>query len=446
MASVSGLALAGQDALMLHQPHQARDFDAPGDKFIRVLNFDSPTFGKNNTVQLEALEMVVDEIWVEFQLSQLSATQSNAKGEYVPVPTMISDNGCQLFYNGQSVYTISEAEALIYPFANCENEMQLLRRLDAGVVYPRRPDGTAWSLAETPATTRNEEDDPALYYMDLRPFLKILKHAGPLNAYAPNKWKISVGLLASTQVGQSNFDSGGSASVVTGMAIANTNMRLILSGHREDAQNTQRISQSLATDGIKLSFTQSNHFRYDMANTSTNFPFSLTSLEGEATDIWIMGRGTTRLTSTTATGQLVDHMQFPAWDSFDQLLAIGTQSNPTRVNGLYLPIKTMKLLQQGTAYNGGPMWLTQPARTTNGALVDLTLHKLAVVMAPLAEAASDGQLYGTYSGSIRLKNDFVINFQMGTAHGISGGLTIDIIVYIRRNMVITHLGIVMMNE
>lgn len=438
MASVSGLALVpGAEALMLHQPHQARDFDAPGDKYMRALNFDSPAFGKNNVVQLEALDMVVDELWVELQLDQLSATQTSALGAYVPTPTMISDNGVQLFYNGQSVYTISEAEAVLYPFANTENQAQLNRRLDAQNMYPK---GTI-TLMNSPPYNKNAAADPALYYLDLRPFLKILKHCGPLGAYAPNKWSISVGLLASTLVGQSNY-IGGSDSVVSGMGISS--MRLLIGGHREDAQNTMRISQALAADGIKLAFTQSNHFSFSLAASTGTTPFSITSLEGEATDIWLMNRVTAGLTATVATGDDVNKLQFETLPQANQTIAIGTQSNPTRVYGQYLPYETLRLIAQGASYNGGPQWLSDNAITASGAATDAVINEISALLLPLAEAASDGQLYGTYSGSIRLKNDFVVNYSMGTAPAAAN--TVNVIVYIRRVMVITHLGIIMMNE
>jgi len=436
MASVSGLALVGEDALMLHQPHQARDFDAPGDKYTYAINFDSPAFGKNNTVQLEALEMVVDELVVEFQLNKLSATGTSAAGAYVPVPNMVSDNGCQLFYNGQSVYTASEAELTLYPFANTENQMQLMRRLDMGNVYPK-PVG---ALSVNRAVARNTAAaTTALYYLDLRPFLKIMKHCGPLSAYAPNKWSISIGLLASTLVAYSNLAA---ASVVTGMNIAS--MRLLISGHREDAQNTMRISQALASDGIKLAFTQSNAFAFSLANATGATAFSITSLEGEATDIWMMNRVTAGLTGTTAAGAGVDKLQFLQLPNPNQTVAIGTQSNPTRVFGQVLPWETLRKIAQGASYNGGPIWLTSNA-TTAAAPDGAVMVDISAVMVPLAEAASDGQLYGTYSGSIRLKNDFVVNYAMGTAPG-TGANTVNVIVYIRRLMVITHLGIVMMNE
>jgi hypothetical protein len=438
MASVSGLALAGQDALMLHQPHQARDYDAPGDKYIRVIPFDTPRFSKNNTVQLEALEMVVDEAWVEIRLPKLSATAGLAS--YVPVPTMISDNGVQLFFNGQSVYTMSEAEALIYPFANTENMPQMLRRLDAGNIYPNDK-LTALAPANRATLKNSAPAGEALYYMDLRPLLKILKHCGPLSAYAANKWKITVGLLPSTFCGQSSADV---ASVVSGNSEAISSMNLVLSGHREDAQNTARISQALATDGIKLSFTQSNHYRYALQTGSGNTAYAITSLEGEATDIWIMNRVEAGLNGTIAAAEAVNHMQWENFPNFNDTVAVGTQSNPTRVNGQYLPWQTIKMLQQGAAYNGGPLYVTQPGQTALGAQNTATIQDMSVLLMPLAEAASDGQLYGTYSGSIRLKNDFVVNFQMGT--GAVAKQTVDIVVYIRRNMVLTHLGVVMMNE
>ena len=439
MASVSGLDLVpGSDALMLHQPHQARQYDAPGDKYMRALNFDSPAFGKNNVVQLEALEMVPDELFVELTLVQLQDNSDPVQTNnvsYVPTPAMISDNGCQLFYNGQSVYTISEAEALLYNFVNTENQMQQMRRFDAMNLYPRRTISGATGQPEI----KNNASATQTYYLDLRPFLKIMKHAGPLGAYSPNKWSMSIGLLAATLVTQA---ASTSATVVSNASVSS--MRLLISGHREDPQNTMRISQALAADGIKIAFTQSNAFSFSLAAATGTTPFSITSLEGEATDIWLLNRVTAGLTAVNTAGQTVNKTQFEVLRHPDQQIAIGTQSNPTRVYGQYMPYETLRLIAQGASYSGGPMWLSNNAVTADGAATQQVLNDVSALFLPLAEAATDGQLYGTYSGSIRLKNDFVVNYQMGTAPGNAN--TVNVIVYIRRIMIITHLGIVMMNE
>lgn len=440
MASVSGLdVVPGAQALMLHQPHQARQYDAPGDKYLRALNFDTPAFGKNNVVQIEALEMVPDEVWVEMTLVALNVSGESPATpgvvSYVPTPTMISDNGVQLFFNGQSVYTISEAEALMYNFVNSENIMQQLRRFDAQNLYPRRALDGATGFPEV----KNSAAATQTYFLDLRPLLKIMKHAGPLGAYAPNKWSISVGLLAATMVGQA---ASTSSTNVVNMSVSS--MRLLIGGHREDPQNTMRISQALAADGIKIAFSQSNHFSFNLAAATGTTPFSITSLEGEATDIWLLNRVTAGLTAINTAGQTVNKTQFQVLRSPDQQIAIGTQSNPTRIYGQYMPYETLRLIVQGASYSGGPMWLSNNARTGSGADTEEVVNDVSCLFLPLAEAATDGQLYGTYSGSIRLKNDFVVNYQMGTAPGAAN--TVNVIVYIRRIMVITHLGIVMMNE
>jgi len=437
MASVSGLDLVpGGDALMLHQPHQARQYDAPGDKYMRALNVNNPAFGKNNTVQLEALEMVPDELFVELTLMQLDIGDANPDlVSYVPTPAMISDNGIQLFYNGQSVYTISEAEALMYNFVNSENIMQQMRRFDAQNLYPRRTISGATGQPEL----KNAAAAMQTYYLDLRPFLKIMKHAGPLGAYSPNKWSMSIGLLAPNLVGQA---ASTDATVVANAEVFS--MRLLISGHREDPQNTMRISQALAADGIKIAFTQSNAFSFSLGAATGTTTFSITSLEGEATDIWLLNRVTGGLTAINTAGQTVDKTKFEVLRNPNQQIAIGTQSNPTRIYGQYMPYETLRLIAQGGSYSGGPMWLSNNATTAAGAATQQVLNDVSALFLPLAEAATDGQLYGSYSGSIRLKNDFVVNYQMGTAPAAAN--TVNVIVYIRRIMIITHLGIVMMNE
>jgi len=466
--SVSGLQLAGNNALMLHQPHQARFFDAPGDRFTLKIPFDTPNFNKNNLIQIPSLEMVVDEVYVELHLDDLDTTGGATTASdccYIPTAAMVSDNGCQLFYQGQSVYTASSAELLAYPYVNCENDAQLRRRLDSGNQYYQvtKADLIGLTGSDTAPVMDRGQNNASLknrraqattgsfiYYLDLRPFLKILKHCGPLSAYAPNKWSISIGLLPAAQVGQDVLNIGGSDTTVSGAAFTSSQMYLCLTGHREDAENTARISQALAADGVKLTFTQSNHFTDSLAASATSKTFSFASLEGEATDIWVMNRVTANLTASgTNAAQTINPLKWDMLTASDQTVAIGTSSNPTRVFGQYLAWNTIRLLAMGTAYYGGPIDCIEGGigYVSANPVVEMykfpDQHDLSILFVPLAEAASDGQLYGTYSGSIRLKNDFQVIFSMGTAPQAD---TMNFIIYIRRNMVITHLGIVMMNE
>jgi len=246
-------------------------------------------------------------------------------------------------------------------------------------------------------------------------------------------------LLAPNLVGQA---ASTDATVVANAEVFS--MRLLISGHREDPQNTMRISQALAADGIKIAFTQSNAFSFSLGAATGTTTFSITSLEGEATDIWLLNRVTGGLTAINTAGQTVDKTKFEVLRNPNQQIAIGTQSNPTRIYGQYMPYETLRLIAQGGSYSGGPMWLSNNATTAAGAATQQVLNDVSALFLPLAEAATDGQLYGSYSGSIRLKNDFVVNYQMGTAPAAAN--TVNVIVYIRRIMIITHLGIVMMNE
>ena len=391
--------------------------------------------------------MVVDEMWVEFNLVQVDSSGGGAQAScsYVPTPSFISDNGVQLFYNGQSVYTLSEAEAYHCLFFQSENQQQFARRAAAQNVYARPTISTA--SINGPAEQKNAKHPTALYYLDLRVLLKIMKNCGPLGAYAPNKWSISVGLVNANLVGQTTLTA---STTVVDMGFTTGNaMRLLLNGHREDAQNVMRISQALAADGIKLAFSQSNHFRYSVASTTTGLvPYAITSLEGEATGIQFFNRKTDGLTAISTAGQSVNKLDFTLLQSPDQQLAVGTQSNPTRIYGQYLPYETLRFLAQGAAYNGGPVWTDNNSTVAAGTTTEQVQKHISMVAMPLCEAASDGQMFGTYSGSVRLKNDFVITLNMGTAigGGSANNQTVDILVFIRRIMVITHLGIVMMNE
>lgn len=409
-SSVSGLSAAAPSSAMLHQAHQARDYDAPGDKYTYEIPFSNPTAGSNNVLQIPSMDMVISECVVKFVMETV------ATGGYVPVQNWISSNGVQLMYNNASQLTISEPEAMLYNYAN-STTADLHRRM----TMTNDNATAALCISES-----NVSADQGTYYMDLRPFLKILNGCGAISAYASNKWSISVGLQALANLMWSTDATPG-----TGAGIVS--MSLLLTGHREDAQNVERVSQSLATDGISLKFTQANHIRSSLASATGQTVIPMPQLEGEMTDIWIANRVTAGLTSALGTSA-VDRQQWEIMPRSNQTIAIGTVTNPTRLFGQEFPIETVRLVTAGSSYEGSPKFTDQNASVRN----------MSVLYVPIAEAASEGQKYGTYTGSIRLKNDLQVRYTMGTAPAVAN--TIDIIVYIRRVMLITHLGTVLMNE
>lgn len=411
--SVSGLVAAGDDASMLHHPHQVADASAPGDRFVQVVDFDSPAFNRNNRVDIQSMDMVIDDAWIEFQMDTVLGP---ANPSLAPVQTWINSNGIQLLYKNQSIYTISEAEMTSWMYLNPDNQLMLTKKLDASN-----------DVAIAVRRTRAADIDGFIYYMWLGPIVKkLFAHAGPINAYASKAWSLVVGLLPLNQIGEGT----------TAVAVTTTiqSMRMILSGHREDQANAQRVADALATGGIRISFNQSNHLRTTFLAGAATHLVNLVNLEGEVTDVINLLRQTTELTSTDPT--VLDHLLWEILPFNLQTIEIGTQSNPTRVFGLALPIRTIKLIEQGDSYTGSPIFVDR----------DGTTRDTEIVAVALAEAGTMGQKFGTVTGNLRVKNDFQQVFRFAASQLPGDDTTVDTIVYVLRDMLIKHEGIVMMNR
>lgn len=413
--SVSGLIAAGEDATMLHHPHQVGDAAAPGDRFVQVVDFDSPAFNRNNRVDIQSMDMVVDDAWIEFQIPQLTASGATVS-RLAEVQTWLNSNGMQILYKNQSIYTMSEAEAVWYMYMNPPNQNMLVKMLDSSN-----------DVADSVRSTRALDADGFVYYMWLGPIVKkIFSHAGPINAYASKAFSLVVGLLPTDRIIQS--DSG------TPTLLSIDSMRLILSGHREDQANAQRVADALATGGVRISFNQANHLQTAFAASATTHTVNLSNLEGEVTGVQNLFRNTTALTSTTASTN--DHLTWELFPFNQQTIEIGTQSNPTRVFGLALPMRTIKLVEQGESYTGSPIFVDR-----DGLVRDTSILSVA-----LAEAGTMGQKFGTVTGNLRVKNDFQEVFRFSSTQLPANNTTVDTIVYVLRDMLIKHEGIVMMNR
>jgi len=406
--SVSGLVSVGSDSNMLHHPHQRGQMSSPGDRFIQYVNFDSPAYNDTTRVDIPSMDMVIDDLWVEFSLG---AVATSADPSYSPVPTWINSNGVQLLYSGTSIYTMSEAEALIYPKMVPLNQNILTKRLEASNDVPL-------------ATRRTNNSTNPPYYLWLGPFLKILAHAGPLASYASKKWSIIVGLLPFARIAR-----GSDTAAATGGAISS--MRLVCIGHRESGENIQRVADALAGEGVRISFTQANHQQSTYSSSATSHQVNLTALEGEATDLVISQRVTAGLISSVPNSGERDAFQnFPL---FGDTVEIGTQQNPTRVFGVAIPQRTAKLLEQGDTYTGGSFYIDP-----TGAAADEGWFAVS-----LCEGATIGQRFGAYSGSLRLKNNFQYILRFATTTTAN---TVDTIVYVMRDMLLKHEGMVMVNR
>lgn len=406
--SVMGLVSAGSDSSMLHHPHQRGKMSSPGDRFIQYVDFDSPAYDRNNRVDIPVMDMVIDDLWVEFQVSSVATTSTPS---FSPTATWINSNGVQLLYSNQNIYTMSEAEALIYPKMVPLNQNILSKRLAASNDVPV-------------ATRRTNNTAVVVNYMWLGPLLKIMAHAGPLSSYASKKWSIIIGLLPFNRIAK-----GGNATTATGGTI--NAMRLCCIGHRESGDNVQRAADALAGEGIRISFTQPNHQQSTYSSSATSHQVNLTALEGEATDLIISQRVTAGLTATAPNGGERDAFQnFPlAADTIE----IGTQQNPTRVFGLAIPQRTCRLVQQGDTYSGGCLYVDP-----TGAQADEGWMAIS-----LSEGGTLGQKFGAYSGSLRLKNNFQYILRFSTTTTAN---TVDTIVYVMRDLLLKHEGMVMLNR
>ncbi len=126
--SVTGLVNVPNSA-MLHQPHQVRAVDSPGDRFALSVPFESFGFDRNVRIFLPPLEMVVEDMYIVLDLNFDDAGTA-ATFLASNTQTWLGSGGAQLLYKSQSLYTMSEAEALVHPYLNTENQMQMWRRLD----------------------------------------------------------------------------------------------------------------------------------------------------------------------------------------------------------------------------------------------------------------------------------------------------------------------------
>lgn len=414
--SVHGLAEV-PDANMLHQPHQPRRTSAPGTRITRVLNFDTPDFDKVNRVNIPPMEIVPENALVEITISALAGDAN----EYLePAQTWISPQGIQLLYNGQSVYYQSEFETLTFDWLHQDGAANTGRKLD---MY-NDVDSTEAIARGTAAWT---------YYIPLSPMVyKLLSNVGPMASYAASKWAIEVGLLPLSRI--AHADGAGPVTATI------TSMRLLVNGHLEDSANAQAVSVKLANDGIRVIMSQPNHIRTSLAAAPGQQAISLSEVQGEVTSIVAGVRVTTGLTSTTpSTKNNLDWQIFPlATDT----IAIGTQTDPTRVHGRFLPILYFQKGEMGQSYSGS---ISFPYTIMNKAGTAGALTKVAGGLIPLSlcEAASGSQKFGMFSGSLRINNDFRLTFDLGTTPAAS---TLDLLVYVRRVMVFRHDGFTVVNE
>lgn len=417
--SVSGLARV-PDMEQLHQPHQERFTDAPGDRIAVALDFPNFDFGTSNRVYLPPLEMVTENAWVKITLNMTQDGTTPIANQAMPnVQNWVGNQGAQILYKVQGLYNMREPEALIWPLyntSNARNQIKLQTACNDSSQAQRRLNAATGTAHE--------------YYLYLGPLAhKILNNFGGLGAHAANSWSFDIDIRPLNNLLQG---STATAAVLPSYTIS---AQLILVGHREDAENMQIQSNYLGGLGIRALFTQSNHIRKAVASADTTTTISLADQEGDVTGILILRRQSAGLTALATTNStLTNPVNYVRYDDPLNLLTIGTTSNPTFVGGRAMSEEHFRLV-----YNGYDCMYGAP-KYWNGSMeaVDTGANWIS-----LAERGSMAELFGAYSGAIRVKN----NFQMVAYYNTTAGSDqyMDVIVYIRRILVLKHEGMAMMN-
>ncbi len=429
---VSGLEMV-PDANVLHQPHQEKLMDSPGDRYTRVFEFSSPEFDKGNQIKLTALPMVIEDMWIEFDVTK-SATAATAI--YLPPPaSWVGPNGVVLYKEGMEVYRATEAELRMCDKFLTTNAQEQLRFNEASDETDNTTLNTMWNLTGSGSINRKVK-------MHLRPIAeKIMSHMGSLGAYASNHWMLDVGLLGITRI------AAGSATATDTVFTIN-GMRIYITGHREDSQNQSRISRALAADGVKISFDAPFHTSFilpasDSLNTVQTLKFP--SVEGILTSVWIVPRRAAGLSTTTTA-----NVNRSGWIAYEDLrgitLGVGTQGMPTAFYGKYIEYNELKQLAQGHGYSGSSYIINRG--TDADAMPTLPRSNTNAMVLPFAEKMDMSQRFGSWSGGIRVNNDFQIQF-VYPALSITeakGDIHLDVLVWVRRTAILAHNKVSIVND
>ena len=403
---VSGL-VSGATAADLHHEHQGRDGAAPGTQYTLQLPFNGPAFGAVNTIFLPPLPMVLKDAWIELDVASVGG------------PTTPSLAQCQtwiqninLLYRRNTVYSMSEPECLAESYFNSKNSMDMVKRLDL-------------ENDTTIAIRRTRAGGAYIYMIPLRRIVDaIMSKAGPINAYAAQSWSIDVNLLPLTKVAE-----GASSTAATGGAI-NT-MKLVLIGHKEDPANTTRVAEALANNGVAIKFEQSQYRRFSYGAAASTATISLPELQGEMTSFMIMQRVIAGMDGVAPDD--VDHLGFQLFPLVGDTLAIGTQADPQSLFGQAMPLRVLAQAGSSDSFAGSPLFID-----ANG-----TQRNTGILWFSLEDAATLGQREGVFSGVLRIQNDFQLVFAFSTTTTAN---YVDVVVYLRRNVVFTEGGFGVINE
>jgi hypothetical protein len=354
-------------------------------------------------------------VYIEIEAAALATADTPA---FMPTSFWVDSQGVQLYAKGQSVYTAGEELLRDYNRLNTHSDR---------VLYNRCRLTNDQSAAERRAVGATA----APYVLDLQPCADaVLSHAGPIGSYPANFWRVEVPLKAMAKC----VDGSGDGTAATGGAISQ--MRLILVGHRETADNVAAVSQALATEGVKLAFSQPNYKRQTIANGSTSNIMTIPELQGQVDNIWILERASAGLVGT-APNTVKDTPKLNNLSS--DTVSIGLTSNPTQLYGRALPQKLVRFGEQGDSYNGSSTYLQPSTAGAAPLMVDSGTMAIAI-----AEKSSTALQYGQFSGSLRLNNNFQLTWD---AADPGADQQLSVIVFIRRICVLGINGLLaMVNE
>jgi len=395
--SVSGLMENpnASGAMAMHQPHQLKDASG-GDRFIQVYSFSDPAFGRNNRVEIPAVDMVVDKMLVEINAT-LGGTASAA---YMKGSFLVNNYGVQLQAKNNTVYTASEALLDQYNNQMAQNENLLLdlklASNDLAVAY-----------------RRNQYTAGVPCYIDLQPIVdSILGKAGAIGAYPSFYWAVDVGLKAAASCIDGSDGVAGTASI--------SSMNLILIGHREDKENVQRQTAALAENGISIAYSYPSSIRNSYAAAATSLTVSLPQIQGQMSGIWVLTRVKAGIDAVL--GNAVAN-SYKLYNANGDSVAVGTTGNPTLLWGRALSQNLIRQSFHGNSSMGGSASLVPATATT------LALEQSSLLNIPISEKEWADLQFGMYSGSMRVNNDLLITFAFTTTVTAD---YVDVIVFVRK--------------
>lgn len=402
---VSGL-VSGATAASLHHEHQGRDGAAPGTQYTTQLAFSGPAFGAVNTIYLPPLPMVLKDAWIELDVAALAGPTTPSLAQ---VQTWAQN--INLLYRRQTVYSMSEPECVADSYFNSKNHMDLVKRLDL-------------SNDVAVATRRTRAAGAYIYMIPLRRLVDaILSKVGPINAYAAQSWSIDVNLFALNRLGE-----GATSTAVTGGAI--NAMKLVMIGHKEDPANTQRVADALADNGVAVKFEQSQYRRFSYAASAASATISLPELQGEMTSFILMQRVIVSVDSTTP--DTIDRLAWQVFPAVGDTIAVGTQADPQALFGQAIPQRVLRLAGSDSMA-GSALFIDADGSQRNAGIIWVSLE----------DAGTLGQREGVFSGVLRIQNDLQFTMAFSTTTTAN---YVDVIVFLRRNVVFTEGGFAVINE